>query len=341
MLQIENKTGFVPGLFVFPDPDGVDTAYFALKATFEVRLGAVRLAGQQAPLVLADEHWGEPGASSIKRASEAHPCKPGTDVVVLGSAYAPRGRRAPSFDMSVGVGRVAKTLRIFGDRVWEKGLVRLSPSAPEPVEKVPLVYERAYGGAHAPEGASALFEPRNPVGVGFAGKRARRELEGQPLPNIEDPADLLETPGDHPCPAGVGFVAPSWQPRLAYAGTYDEAWQKKRAPYLPQDFDPRYFQAAHQDLVSPSYLRGGEPVELVNASPEGTLRFALPAVELDVVARLAGAEHRVAVNLETLLLEPDANRLSMLWRGALPCDKQALHLESVMFQVKRLQGVVS
>lgn len=344
MLQVENATRFVPGLFVFPDADGVDTAYVALKATFEVgQMGAdgVRVADQQAPLVLAEEYWGEPGASSLKRASDAHLCKPSTDIIVIGNAYAPRGRPVPVFEASVSVGKVAKKLRIFGDRVWVRDGRTVAPSSPKAVEKVPLVYEKAFGGVHKVDESATLYEARNPMGVGFAGKRTPRALEGQPLPNIEDPKELLQKPGQQPRPAGVGFVAAHWQPRLGYAGTYDAAWQKKRAPYLPKDFNPRYFQAAHEDLVAPSYVRGGEPVELLNVSPLGAQRFLLPVVELDVEARLAGATHALAMNMETVVFEPDEGRFTMLWRGFLQCDKRALWLESVRFQVKRLEGVVS
>lgn len=36
----------------------------------------------------------------------------------------------------------------------------------------------------------------------------------------------------------------SWQPRLRYAGTYDQHWMDERLPFLPEDFDLRYFQSA-------------------------------------------------------------------------------------------------
>jgi hypothetical protein len=321
----------------------VDTAYFALKATFEVDRAGVRVSAKQAPLVLAEEYWGEPGASSLKRATEAHLCKPSTDIVVLGSAYAPRGLPATVFDVSVSVGDISKRLRIFGDRVWVRsrdgrGVV---PSAPQPVDKVPLVYEKAFGGLHKVDESTTLYEARNPVGVGFAGKRSAGELAGLPLPNIEDPSELFQKPGQTPRPVGLGFVAPSWQPRLAFAGTYDAEWQKRRAPYLPKDFNPKYFQAAHEDLVAASPLRGGEPVELLGLSPSGLLRFAVPRVEFDVEARLAGQPRQIEMKMETLVVEPDENRLTLFWRGNLPCDKQALHMERVRFQVRRLEGVVS
>ena len=35
------------------------------------------------------------------------------------------------------------------------------------------------------------------------------------------------------------------------------------------------------------------------------------------------------MNLETLLIEPDANRLCMTWRSALLCDRTVLKVEKV------------
>jgi hypothetical protein len=52
MLQLRNTTPFAPDMFLFPDERGVDTLYVALKATFEVRGGALVVAQEQRKLVL-------------------------------------------------------------------------------------------------------------------------------------------------------------------------------------------------------------------------------------------------------------------------------------------------
>jgi hypothetical protein len=341
VLQVENKTPFVPGMFVFPDEDGVDALYVAVKATFTIGKGAPRVAEAQRPLVLADEYVGEPGQSSLKAATEAHLLKPATDVVVVGSAHAPGGKPAPSFGVSLSVGRLKKVLRVTGDRVWKKGLLGTSPSDPEPTRSVPLLWERAYGGQEDLGGGKVAGERRNPIGRGFVKKRPARELVGTPLPNLEDPARLLQSVGDAVTPAGLGFVAPSWQPRLGYAGTYDKAWQKRRAPYLPEDFDSRFFQVAPPDQVYPGFLKGGEPVELVNLSPAGVQKFTLPVCSLEAEVVMGGATQRPPLSLETLLLEPDQGRFSLVWRGAVPCDKQVLKVQKVVFLVKALSGVAA
>lgn len=330
MLQLKNTTPFQAGIALFPNEQGIDTLYITLKATFEIGKG-LAVATEQRPVVLADEYWGEPGKSSLKYASEAHLTKPSTDVVLVGDACTPVGRPIPQVDVTLAIGGLRKTVRVFGDRLWESGLIGLHMSSPVPFEKMPLIYERAFGGVHEvnPEKNEVLFEPKNPVGCGFIGKRKKKEIEGMKLPNLEDPAHLISKPGDQSPPAGFGSISPAWEPRKSFAGTYDEAWQKKRAPYLPNDFNPRFFNIAHPDLVCRGYLKGGEPVEVLNVSPNGPLKFKLPACQIGMAVRVAGKTEKPPLNLETVLIEPSATRLCMTWRAVLPCDKKALKVEQV------------
>lgn len=330
MLQLKNETPFVPSIAVFPDQNGIDTLYVTVKATFD--LGArVDISEQQQPLRLADEYWGEPGQSSLKYASEIHLSKPTTDVIVVGEACLPGRRPAQQLDVSVSVGGRNKIIRVFGERVWDSGFLGMNISTPQTFETLPLVYENAFGGVHVVDAANneVLFEERNSVGKGFIGKRANKEIEGMALPNLEDPTQLIAKPKDRPAPACFGFVAPSWLPRRNFAGTYDAHWQKTRAPYLPTNFDMRFFNAASPDLQMQQFLRGGEAVEIVNMSPHGPLRFALPQCELSVDVRVAGQVVRPKFALETVLVEPNDKRLSMVWRAELQCDKQVLKVEQV------------
>ncbi len=340
MLQVRNETAFVPGLFVFPDEQGVDTVYTALKATFELGGEVLRVAGQQRPLILADEYWGEPGASSIRYASEGHLLKPGTDVVVVGHAYAPGGRATASCQVSVTVGPLSRKIAVFGERRWLGGPVGPRISKPEPFDCMPLTYERAYGGSHEiGAGRPTLAEPRNPVGRGFRGERGEAQMLGRELPNLEDPRAIIQTLGDAPMPVGTGFVAPSWAPRSGFAGTYDQRWREERAPYLPLDFRPEFFRMASPGLGAQGYLSGGEAVELVNIAATGTLRFRMPRCEFEVGLTIAGQPHPVKMRMETVLIEPDAGSLSMVWRGAQRCDKRVLRVERADFRVKTLADV--
>jgi hypothetical protein len=298
------------------------------------------VAAEQLPVVPVDLPSGEPGKSSVRYASEMHPPKRATDIVLVGNGYAPGGRPVPYFGVSISVGSLKKVVHVFGDRVWKSGLMNTAaPSDPLPAAEVPLLFEKAFGGRHDLPGGAFVADPRNPVGVGFRGKRSAAEMNGTPVPNLESPRQPIHSLSDQPPPAGVGFISPAWQPRSSYAGTYDEAWKKKRAPYLPADFNPLFWQAAPPDQIYPGYLQGGEPVELINASPAGVQRFVLPRCQL---AAAAVMPHRMAplkLVLDTLLLEPDQDRFTLLWHGSTRCDKEALKIQMVQLLLEGMEGV--
>jgi hypothetical protein len=337
LLQQVNNTPFQAGIALIPNEQGIDTLYISLKATFQIGR-ELSVAAEQRPLVEADEYWGEPGQSSLKYASEMHLLKPSTDVVMVGEAWAPNQRPASQVDVTLAVGGVKKSVRVFGDRIWSNGLAGLTMTSPVPFEKMPLIYERAFGGIHEAdqEKAETLYESRNPSGCGFVGKRQRNEIDGMKLPNLEDPAHLIAKPGDQPPPAGFGCISPAWDPRKSYVGTYDEAWQKKRAPYLPEDFDSRFFNTAHPDLICKGYLKGGERVEVINASPERILKFKLPVCLVEAAVHSMGTIEKPPFHLETVLIEPGLPTLCMTYRASHVCGKKALRIDQVELALQRL-----
>ncbi|MBX6362555.1 MAG: DUF2169 domain-containing protein [Gemmatimonadetes bacterium] len=327
MLQFRNLTGLGGMAFGAPDPDGVDSLYAVIKGTFDVVTG--ESAEEQLPVVVADEHYGDPATSSIRAPSDISLVKPATDVLLVGSAHAPGGRPAAYVDVSLRVGPVGRTVRVFGDRYWVSSGAGVTPTYPEPFQVMPLVWERAYGGTER-VGDRVDGEARNPVGTGFRAEGSEAPLHGLKLPNLEDPYDPITSWKQRPQPAGFAPLAPHWEPRRSYAGTYDEAWQTQRAPYLPTDFDARFFQLAPPELVCPGYLQGGETVEVWNATPSGYLACRLPAFRIQVTYVLDDRSEVRTANLDTVLLEPDAGRLVVVWRTVLRCDKKLLRVREIV-----------
>lgn len=316
--EIENRTPFAFDALFVNDEEMRPIVAPVVKATFDIlRGGGLELAEEQIPLSFAGECHGEPGQSSQRIEPEMAFMKPTTDIVLIGHAHAP-ARRAVTVDVAVRVGSLERRLRVTGDRVWRKGLFRISASAPDPFEKIPLVYERAYGGwdrGHAdPEKHS--FHPGNPVGIGFRKGRSHFEEESR-LPNIEDPQAALTTYLGKSLPAGFGFICPHWEPRSALAGTYDDTWMRTRMPLLPRDFDRRFFNAASPGLITSRYLRGDEPVIVRGASPEGQISFRLPGIQ-PPASRLSfhdRADETLQSNLDTVIVDLDARKLILLWRA--------------------------
>ncbi|ATB51508.1 DUF2169 family type VI secretion system accessory protein [Corallococcus macrosporus] len=314
---IDNRTPFACEPFVLPDEDGRPTLVLVVKATYRLGQGALRLAEKQVPVNAGGTWWGPPEASSYRYEPECAPFKPAADIVLVGHAHA-RERNTTSLLVSLKVGTAQKAVRVVGDRVWFKSLGSVSMTRPLPFERMPLRYERAFGGwdRGAPDPARHAFEPRNPVGVGF--RVDSRSFEGElRLPNLEDPEHPLKQPGQRVPPAGFGFLSPHWQPRAAFAGTYDEAWRKQRMPRLPKDFDRRYYNAAPAGLVVPGYLKGGTPVTVVNASPR-PLSFQLPAEappEVSVSLSFSG-DTPMALKPDTCIIDTDDACVMLLWRGS-------------------------
>src|SRR5262249_19040316 len=254
--------------------------------------------------------------------------KPFTDVVLFGDACAPRGRPTRAMDVSVSVGPVRQSVRVLGNRAWASDGVTYGTTQPEPFETMPLVWERAFGGRDQTE-RGPREEPRKPAGTGYRAGDGQAPVEGTALPNIEDPRDPISSWKHRPTPVCFAPIPPHWEPRRSYAGTYDEQWQKERAPYLPADFDPRFLQVASPPFVTPSPLNGGEPVELVGVPPDGPMRFTLPGLRPRVQFRLASRSEERPAMLDTVIVEPTARRLQLVWRAAFRCDKEALKVREV------------
>jgi len=320
MADLENATRF--GAIAIPssDRDGRDLLLIVVAARFH--LPTPRTSGAdllpvevQAPPPRVETYCGEPGQSSVRLEGQAGYTRPATDIYVWGQACAPKARPIERMEVSIQVGPCSTRLCVFGERVWQRSLARGAvPSAPEAFVAMPLVWERAFGGV-APESSEArpLFEPRNPVGCGL--RASARDAVDQPVPNIEDPRNLISCLADRPAPLGVGPIARNWQPRLGYAGTYDGAWQRQRAPLWPTDFDERFFCAAPEALQARPHLQGGERVVMEGLHPEGSIAFSLPKLRFITRSRFSDREIRRSLILDGVLIDTEIMQLTMYYRG--------------------------
>lgn len=327
MLQLENETPFSADRAILLDRRGSQIWVVAVKATYRLDArGVPALHEAQEPVTAAPLWSGEPGRSSLLRDAELVVEHPGTDVTCNGAAWAPPGRAADHVDVGIMVGQVTRLLRVFGERVWVKGLAGLTATAPRPFERMPITWERAYGGSEGEPGGSAFAaETRNPIGRGFATSAA--SLLEKPLPNVEDPLDPIRTWRDRPAPAGLGAIPPDWSPRRERGGTCDERWRRTRMPLWPADYDARHHQSAPPGLALEPPLKGGELVTTTGLVPEGGLTFRLPREYLVVETRLGGQWSRQRVHLERVILEPDDRKLLLVWAARLDCVTRGREVE--------------
>ena len=337
---IENSTQFAFDFLFVSDENGRPVLAPAVKATYEIlQGGVVALAEKQIPLNPAGELATQNPESSYRYEPETAFFKPRTDVVLIGHAMAPRGP-ATSVTVSLSVGPVAKSVRVSGDRIWVSTFGGTYITEPEPFERIPLVYERAFGGRDLsdPDLSHQRFEPRNPVGTGFCSKRA--QMDGVRLPNLEDPRHPIRDWNDTPPPASFGFVSPDWKPRADWAGTYDDRWARERMPLLPVDFDRRFFNSASPGLIAAGYLRGDEPVLIENAASEPWLSFALPRTTPPLCSlELTGSAHRqLEMKLDTVIINTDERLLIMVWRSFITLKNGPHDVVSAELKPERRNG---
>jgi hypothetical protein len=312
----KNNTPFAAIAFEQMHRDGDRMAVIAVRGRYKLSAdGRLAIAAKQ-EIVLADEYQGDPPKAALTKVSDITPFRPAADITVQGVSYPPGGETSTGWSFSIGVEDRTHVLRCNGYRVWERE--QESKTAPpsirgksvtpgnaqpvwrlgasQPAGRVPLEYKFAAGGEII--GAPGhQVDPRNPQGVGVLHTSLQGGDEPIPAAVIDSVTAPVVDPHLAPEPQGMAPVPPSWQWRQRYAGAYDGAWRKQRRPRLPRDFDYRFYQVAHPELIWPGFLRGDERFRLVNLSRQASvLDFQLPGVapvakfewldEREVIARL-------------------------------------------------------
>jgi hypothetical protein len=98
-------------------------------------------------------------------------------------------------------------------------------------------------------------------------------------------------------------------------------------PFLPEDFDPKFFCCAASGMTTDEPLSGGEPVELVNLTKGGLLSFRLPSLRFIVHTLLNGQRINGRVVMDRVIIEPEDRRVILVWRSSLECGSQARRIK--------------
>jgi hypothetical protein len=78
-------------------------------------------------------------------------------------------------------------------------------------------------------------------------------------------------------------------------------------------------------------LQGGEAVVIENVGQYGITSYHLPNMKFVIVFNIDGSRIITHPNMDTLIIEPDEKRFSMIWRACARCDKKALKIRNVEF----------
>ena len=303
----DNNTPLAAVAFEQLRPDGTRMVVVVARCRIELDdAGNARYAPSQ-ELVLSDQFEGDPQRAPLIRPSDLVPYRPAADVTVRGTLRS--DRPLPVISASIAVADQVRSVsatgprRWFYDRTWRM-------TEPEAIAEVPLSYALAFGGrviGH-PDGA---VDPRNPIGTGTIHPDFTPKSLDFAAPQIvaarDDPSGLPPRLSD---PKGFGPIPPWWQDRQQHAGTYDEAWKQSQHPRLPLNFDYRFYQCAHPDLIMPGYLKPGMTVRTRGLRPGGAaFDFIVP--DIAPFARYSftdGREVEVRLHMDGLHLDLTGER---------------------------------
>jgi hypothetical protein len=325
-----NTTAMLAGVSAQTDADARQWCVVVIKGSFRTSPGGeLRLASEQRPLVETDEHYGAPEHTPVRYENDFALHKPLTDVLVVGKAVAPGRVPVQELLVRLEVAGQAKDVLVIGERCWVHVAGELRPSPAVPFVELPLRFDRAFGGIDTPRGPESVqVERNNPGGVGFSVAPRGSRLDGAPLPNLEDPRARISSAFDRPTPVGFGHVGRSSLPRLSHAGTFDEAWQRTRRPFLPADFDVRFFQSAPEDQQHPR-LRGGELIRCFHMADAAVVQYIIPRVDLPMRAVYADRSVSLGPELDTIVLEPHEGLATLTWRARTPLPRKPSRLREI------------
>jgi hypothetical protein len=324
----QNATRCMAECFASSDRDAVRYCVVVLKASFDVLPdGRCTWAEQTDPWVHADAHHGDPASTGLRLENDFAPVKPRIDVLLDAFAIPPGGKSVTSMLVGLEGAGIRKAALVTGDRTWQAGLLGRRPSSPVPFSAMPLVWHRAFGGSdlsHA-DVARHQTEVRNPVGVGLHDNDHAPAIVGKPLPNIESPDAPVRSWSDRPAPVGFGPLGRGWSPRIGHAGTYDQRWMDTTMPFLPADFDERYFQGAPLDQQI-DQLPPGSVLTCHGMHPGGALPMKIPGLAVTVKYVFDDHVDICIARTDTVILTPHARRVTLLarTRARLPRKMTAL-----------------
>ncbi len=316
-MELLNSTSFqfapIASRFNFP----WHSLTLIVKGTFDLKPGGDVQSAEEQLYPTGDEFY--PGDENMlgspKYETDFICCKPKVDLLMAGKCYTPGGKYMGATRVTFQVGSYSKSLAVFGNRTWKRNALGLGVmSDPEPFKEIEVLYENSFGGP----GFLA-----NPVGKGYAKEEISDGKKLKRLPNIEDPDNLIDSPGSRPDPVGFGPLNRMWQLRQSKMGTYKGDYLEKRWPWFPEDFDYSHFNAAPSDMQVEGYLHGDEKLFFENLHAQhAQYQSQLPGLRVRCfVTKQIHPDseetsfNEVAMNLDTLWVDMEAEKLVLVWRG--------------------------
>lgn len=317
------------------DDTGEESPVVIVKACFDLAQNLPAQFSDDCPEFQNDVLYKDDIGRSLAWANDLERYKPNFDFLVIGSFFAPEGKAVPQSMVGFQFGPMEKRLRIIGPRIATvDGDGQWSVTPATPISELPLRWEFSAGG---------LDDDRNPFGMGVEAMPREDNCPGSyyTLPLIEAAEDPPWTPVRSVVPANMVPEPSFFSSRNKKTGTRDRRWALFRAPLPPLDFDPSVANSAPagQQAVGEPY--GHEVMRFANMHPKHTIFSAsLPESVPFVAFAPVGADraYPVWLKLDTIVAQPDQEKLTLLWRAPLPDIKSSDDVELLVCEIWPVEG---
>jgi hypothetical protein len=190
---------------------------------------------------------------------------------------------------------------VHGDRSWKRSMLRWGSTNARPFSEMPVSWSTAFGGV-ARQNDTPIPHDANPRGKGYI--IDTDGIDGTPLPNIEDPEDLLEYPGQRVRP--FGFAPLPCSSALRIESALDDSTIAGVNLAI-------YNVAPPQHRVSE--LRGGERCELQGWVGATSEVFELPVESFVVELAIENRSYEVWPRLDTVCVFTTQRQLVLTQRA--------------------------
>ncbi|CAN5898793.1 DUF2169 domain-containing protein [soil metagenome] len=205
--------------------------------------------------------------------------------------------------------------------------------------------------------------PRNPEGKGYLVEMSKDMIEQLEIPNLQDPEYLLTAENilvgdinrwtEMPIPYATGWISHVWVPRFLYTGLAEFPYGNARAlkemkmkwvePDIYEKKDPaksfnyRFFNGGHYALQLDlnHYIKECTLINIHPLNKKITIKIPNERPKIWVDGRKGILKETIPV-MHTILIEPDHNRLSIIWCGNAPALRPYMEeeLKTMPFKVE-------
>ncbi len=306
MWTLLNHTPFPAHAGFLRDHTGQSWWQIWIKGTFAIGHDrAPSFVADQIPLNLGPAYADDDPAGLMVADTDLAHHKPRVDLTL--HVEATPERDAPR-DLSFQMGKWLKVVRLCPPQTYAgwRGAARIDPD--QKAAPVTLDWQIAAGGSD---------HDANPLGMG----------QDRPAQLIY-PDDTLTQKTIPARAAALGPIPPHWAPRSQYGGTYDAAWERTRAPMLPADFDPAFWQVAPQDQQLDRDALADDPLVISGIDGAKEVRsYALPRLDLDLQTKIGSTWHHATAELQTLHLDLVNDRATVTYAARWPLAHTAADVD--------------